>query len=129
MEILLGPSVLDEYGEMAGIITMEDIIEEIVGEVQDEYDAHENMNIRKISSRVYDVKGYLSLHDLNDALHLHLDSETSDSIGGLLIDQLGHLPKTNEMIYLEDGTRLQVIRMQQSRIDEVRISIPKHKEE
>lgn len=121
--------VLDEYGELAGIITLEDIIEEIVGEVQDEYDAHEKANIRQVSQRVYDVKGYISLHDLNDALNLSLDSEDYDSIGGLVIDRLHRIPEINDTIYLEDGTRIQVIKLEKQRIEEVRISIPKKKED
>ena len=119
--------VLDEYGELAGIITLEDIIEEIVGEVQDEYDAHEKANIRQVSQRVYDVKGYISLHDLNDALNLSLDSEDYDSIGGLVIDRLHRIPEINDTIYLEDGTRIQVIKLEKKRIEEVRISLPKEK--
>ncbi|MBP3853567.1 MAG: HlyC/CorC family transporter [Erysipelotrichaceae bacterium] len=119
--------VLDEYGELAGVVTLEDIIEEIVGEVRDEYDSHEDANIRQLSGRVFDVKGHLSLHDLNDALHLDLDSEDYDSIGGLVIDRLGHLPEMNDKIYLEDGTRIQVIRLSKNRILEVRISLPKEK--
>lgn len=121
--------VLDEYGELAGIITLEDIIEEIVGEVQDEYDAHENTHIRQVAARVYDVKGYISLHDVNDVLHLHLDNEDYDSIGGLVIDHLQRLPKINDTIYLEDGTRIQVTKLKKQRIEEVRISLPKEKKE
>lgn len=120
--------VLDEYGELAGVVTLEDIIEEIVGEVQDEYDSHEESNIRQLSKRVYDVKGYLSLHDLNDALDLDLDSEDYDSIGGLVIDRLGHLPQIHDKIFLEDGTRIEVTRLSKNRILEVRISLPKEKE-
>lgn len=119
--------VLDEYGELAGIITLEDIIEEIVGEVQDEYDTHENANIRQVGARVYDVKGYMSLHDLNDALHVELNSEDYDSIGGLVIDSLDRLPKVNDYITLADGTRIQVIKLEKNRIEEVRISLPKRK--
>lgn len=120
--------VLDEYGELSGIITLEDILEEIVGEVRDEYDAHEDTNIQKITQRVYDVKGYISLHDLNDALGLDLDSENYDSIGGLVIDRLKRLPEINDYIVLENGIRLQVMKIQKHRIDEVRITLPNKKE-
>ena len=85
--------VVDEYGELAGIITLEDIIEEIVGDVHDEYDEEEQENIKKINDTTYDVKGYINLHDLNDALGLNLDNEDFDSIGGLVIDALGCFPK------------------------------------
>ncbi|WP_305154605.1 HlyC/CorC family transporter, partial [uncultured Dubosiella sp.] len=107
--------VLDEYGEVAGIVTVEDIVEEIVGEVQDEYDAHEMENIQKIDDHTYDVKGFINLHDLNDELHLHLDSEDFDSIGGLIIDRLGRLPQLNDQVTLENGIILQVKKIDKNR--------------
>ena len=116
--------VLDEYGELAGIITVEDIIEELVGEVHDEYDAHEAENIRKIDDRTYVVKGHISLHDINDQLELELDSEDFDSIGGLMIDALGHIPKLGDQVTLENGVVLQVTKMHKNRIEEIRILLP-----
>lgn len=116
--------VLDEYGEVAGIVTVEDIVEEIVGEVQDEYDAHEIENIQKIDDHTYDVKGFINLHDLNDELHLHLDSEDFDSIGGLIIDRLGRLPQLNDQVTLENGIILQVKKIDKNRIEEVRLILP-----
>lgn len=121
--------VMDEYGEMAGIITLEDIIEEIVGDVHDEYDAHEEDNIIKIEDRIYDVKGFINLHDLNDALDLDLDSEDFDSIGGLVIDKLGRLPELNDEISLEDGIKIQVKTIEKNRIEDVRIILPEPKED
>ncbi|MDO4467413.1 MAG: hemolysin family protein [Bacillota bacterium] len=117
--------VLDEYGELTGIITLEDIIEEIVGEVQDEYDGHEALNIQKINERLYKVKGYLSLHDLNEALDLNLDSEDYDSVGGLVIDALEHFPVLRDQITLEDGTTIRVSKIIKNRIEEVYILLPK----
>lgn len=116
--------VLDEYGELAGILTVEDIIEEIVGEVQDEYDASEKDNIRKVRERVFEVKGYISLNDLNDELDLDLNSEDFDSVGGLVIEKLGHLPKLGESILLENGVLIRVTKLNKNRIEEVVMELP-----
>lgn len=124
--------VMDEYGELAGIITLEDIIEEIVGEVHDEYDSHEDDNIRETAPREYDIKGYMLLHDINDALDLNLDSEDFDSVGGLVIDHLGRLPEVGDEIVLEDGTKLQVKAIEKNHIEEIHMILPepnKEKEE
>lgn len=121
--------VLDEYGELAGILTVEDIIEEIVGEVQDEYDTSENDNIKKVRDGVYDVKGYLSLHDLNDELDLELDSADFDSIGGLIIEKSGQIPNLGQSIVLDNGIILRVTKIQKNRIEEVQIEIPPKTEE
>ena len=121
--------VLDEYGELAGIVSLEDIVEEIVGEVQDEYDAHEMENIKKIDEFTYDIKGFISLHDLNDELGLKLDSEDFDSIGGLVIDKLGRLPDLNDEVRLENDILLQVQKINKNRIEEIRLRFPEPKEE
>ena len=121
--------VLDEYGEVSGIVSLEDIVEEIVGEVQDEYDGYETENIKKIDDRTLDVKGYISLHDLNDELDLKLDSEDFDSIGGLVIDRLGRLPHLNDQVTVENGIILQVKKICRNRIEEIRMILPEVKEE
>ncbi|MGM9911952.1 HlyC/CorC family transporter [Floccifex sp.] len=121
--------VVDEYGELAGIITLEDIIEEIVGDVHDEYDEEEQENIKKINDTIYDVKGYINLHDLNDALDLDLDSEDFDSIGGLVIDALGRFPQQYDTVTLENGIKIKVVSLDKNRIEEVRLYLPTPQEE
>lgn len=83
--------LIDEYGGFSGIVTMEDIIEEIVGDINDEYDESHEM-IHKISDNRFIVDGNVSLEDLNEATGADLESETSETIGGLLIDQIGEIP-------------------------------------
>lgn len=116
--------VLDEYGEVAGILTVEDIIEEIVGEVQDEFDEEENENVQQVAPYQFKVKGYLSLHDLNDELNLHLASEDFDSIGGLIIETLGRFPTLGESVKLENGTiQATVVALQKNRIEEILLTL------
>lgn len=83
--------LIDEYGGFSGIVTMEDIIEEIVGDIDDEYDVSHEL-IHKISDNRFIVDGSVSLDDLNDATGADLESETSETIGGFLIDQIGEIP-------------------------------------
>ena len=80
--------VLDEYGDMAGLITLEDILEEIVGEIHDEYDEKEDELVQKISDREYIIEGSMHLDDVNDHLNTELDSEDYDSLGGFIIEHL-----------------------------------------
>lgn len=116
--------VLDEYGATAGLITLEDLLEEIVGEIRDEYDKDEEELIRQISDREIIVEGSLKLDDLNDALNLNFTSEDYDSIGGYIIERLDHLPKAGEFVVLENGIRLVVDEVVKNRIDKVHIYLP-----
>ena len=79
--------VLDEYGETSGLITLEDILEEIVGEIHDEYDENEEENIKAVGEHEYIIEGSTNLDDLNDSLELNLESEDYDSLGGFIIDK------------------------------------------
>ena len=81
-------------------------------------------NIVKLNNQTYDVKGYLSLHDLNDYLDLDLDSEDFDSVGGLVIDALGRLPQTNDETTLPNGIRIKVLKVEKNRIESVRLILP-----
>ena len=116
--------VLDEYGETAGLITLEDILEEIVGEIHDEYDENEEENIREINPREYIVEGSTNLDDLNDSLDLHLESEDYDSVGGFIIEHLDRLPEEKDEITTSDGIRMVVEKLDKNRIEQVHIYLP-----
>ena len=116
--------VLDEYGDTVGLITLEDLLEEIVGEIRDEFDEEEKERIQVIGEQEYLVEGSVKLDDFNDAVGTSFDSEDYDSIGGLIIEKLDHLPEAGEAAELEDGTTLQVMEMDKNRIDKVKITLP-----
>ena len=114
--------VLDEYGATAGLITLEDMLEEIVGEIRDEYDEDEEEALIQIGPREYVVEGSMKLTDLNDYLELNLQSEDYDSIGGLVIGLLDHLPEEGEDVVI-DNVRLCVDSVEKNRIDKIHLYI------
>lgn len=116
--------VLSEYGATVGMITMEDIIEELVGEIRDEYDADEEELIQETEEGQYLVEGGMKLNDINDALNISLESEDYDSIGGLMIEKLDRLPQDQETIALENGITLRACGIQDNHIVKVLITLP-----
>ncbi|MCD7765877.1 MAG: hemolysin family protein [Lachnospiraceae bacterium] len=116
--------VLDEYGETVGIVSLEDLLEEIVGDIRDEYDADEANLIRQISEREYQIEGSVRLDDINDALGLALESEACDSIGGLVIELLDDLPEEQDAVAMEDGTQIRVLKMEENKIELVLLLLP-----
>lgn len=90
--------VLDEYGICIGLITIEDLIEEIIGDIKDEYDTEEHNNIIKVDDTHYNVDGSIKLDDLNDALNLKIESEDYDSLGGYITELLDHIPAKGESV-------------------------------
>ncbi len=121
--------VLDEYGSTAGLVTLEDLLEEIVGEIRDEYDEDEEEPIREIQpGREYIVLGSSKLDDINEALGTHLESDDYDSVGGYIIEQLDCLPREGESVTLEDGMHLVVDELDKNRIELVHIWLPEHQE-
>lgn len=119
--------VLNEYGATVGMITMEDLLEEIVGEIRDEYDEDEEELIQQIDERSYLVEGSMKLSDINDELGTELESEDYDSIGGLIIENLDRLPEDEETIETEQGITLQVKGVNQNRIVKVLMTLPEKK--
>lgn len=120
--------VLDEYGVTSGIITMEDLIEEIVGEIRDEYDDDEDDFIRKLSDNEYDIDASIKLDDLNDALNTTLKSNNYDSLGGLVIELLDKLPDEGE-IATTDNITLKVTKVAKNRIERILLTISETKED
>ncbi len=112
--------VLDEYGATAGLITLEDMLEEIVGEIRDEYDEDEEDEVRELAPDEYLVNGSAKLDDLNERLGLKLESEDYDSIGGLVIGLLDHLPEEGESVEYEN-LRFVVEHVEKNRIEKIRI--------
>ena len=121
--------VLDEYGSTAGLITFEDLLEEIVGEIRDEYDSAEEELIQQVGPNEYIIEGSMKLDDINDALELSLDSEDYDSIGGLIIELLDHLPQVGESVTTADGIRLVVDSLDKNRIEKVHMYLPQENTE
>ncbi len=114
--------VLNEYGATAGIITLEDLLEEIVGEIRDEYDSDEEDDIRKISDTEYVASGSAKLDEINDMLDLSLESDDYDSIAGHIIQLMEHLPEAGEQV--TDGNITYVVEaVDKNRIDQVRIFV------
>lgn len=116
--------VLSEYGATVGMITVEDLLEEIVGEIRDEYDADEAELFKQISDNEYEVGGSLKLDDINDVLETRFDSEDYDSIGGIMIELLDRFPTEGESVVTEDGITLTAKKVENNRIETVTILLP-----
>ena len=119
--------LIDEYGGLSGMVTMEDIIEEIVGEIEDEFDKEDKL-IEKINDRTYMVEGKAELSYIADELNLHLDSENHETVGGLVLELLGFIPedgsKGDTCIYdREDKIRLTTVKVDENRIEKVKLEI------
>lgn len=114
--------VLDEYGATSGILTMEDLIEEIVGDIRDEYDANEEDDITKIDDENYILLGIAKLDDIDELLGIKIQSEDYDSISGHIINLLGHFPCAGESV-TDEFARYTVIESSKNRIDKVKLHI------
>lgn len=121
--------VLDEYGTTAGLITLEDLLEEIVGEIRDEYDTDEEDSIIQLNEREFMVLGSTNLEDLCESLNLDFTSDDYDTIGGYLIGLLDHVPEKNEIIITDDDILLRVDQMDKNRIEKIYIKKPEVKSE
>jgi len=115
--------VIDEYGGVSGLVTIEDILEVIVGEIEDEFDDEEADDIRKIGKHSYAVNALTTLDDFNDYFRTKYDIDEHDTIGGLLIHKLGHLPERGEIVTIE-GYKYKVINADNRRLIQLQVRIP-----
>jgi len=118
--------VLDEYGVTAGLVTLEDLLEEIVGEIRDEYDSDEEDAIIQLSQYEYMVLGSTNLNDVNDELSMEFESDDYDTIGGYCLQLLDHLPQKNETIFTEDGAVIKIKEVDKNRIERIYIRVPEN---
>ena len=115
--------VLDEYGGTAGVVTIEDVVEEIVGEIVDEYEEFQDEPVRKIDDQTIEVDARCHVDELNDELNIEIpEDENYETIGGFAFAKLGHIPRSGEA-FEQDNLKFTVIDVEQRKINRVRIDI------
>lgn len=117
--------VVDEYGGVSGLVTIEDILEEIVGDIEDEFDhdSAEDTEIRKVGDNIYMIKALTTVEDFNDKFGTRFSDQEFDTVGGLVSHAFGHLPERNEKILL-DGIEFKVINADTRRLIQLRVKLP-----
>lgn len=116
--------VVDEYGGVSGLVTIEDILEVIVGEIEDEFDDIDVAEIRQIGRKTYTVNALTSVDDFNDYFATNYNTEEQDTIGGLVIHKLGHLPGRGESVFI-DEYKFKVTNADSRRLVQLQVRIPK----
>ena len=112
--------VVDEYGGVSGLVTIEDVIEQIIGEIDDEFDIEDDQNIRKEAERQFSVRGITRLEEFNDYFGTQLADDGFDTVAGLVMKRLGRLPRRGETLSI-DGLEFRVVRADRRRIDALRV--------
>jgi magnesium and cobalt transporter len=116
--------VVDEYGGVSGLLTIEDVLEQIVGDIGDEYDVDEVEGIRKEAERTFAVPALTRIEEFNDVFDTRFSDEDADTIGGLVLHELGRMPRRGEAIQL-GGLELKVLRADRRRIETLRVTTPR----
>jgi magnesium and cobalt transporter len=115
--------IIDEYGSVAGLITMEDVIEQIVGQIDDEYDTEDEKNIRREGERAFQVRGSTRIGEFNDYFNAQFPDDANDTVAGLVTQHFGRLPRRGEVAMLE-GYEFRVIRGDRRRLEALRVTTP-----
>ncbi len=116
--------VVDEYGGISGLVTIEDVIEQIVGEIDDEFDVEDDSNIRRESERQFTVRGVTRIEEFNEYFSVTLPEGEYDTVAGLVMKQLGRLPRRGEVLNIE-GFEFRVVRADRRRVDLLRATSPR----
>ena len=116
--------VVDEYGGVSGLLTIEDVLEQIVGDIGDEYDVDESEGIRKEADRSWTVPALTRIEDFNQAFGTRFSDEECDTIGGLILHELGRMPRRGEAVQI-GGLELKVTRADRRRIETLRVTTPR----
>ncbi|WP_346350828.1 CNNM family magnesium/cobalt transport protein CorC [Oceanimonas sp. AH20CE76] len=119
--------VVDEFGGVSGLVTIEDILELIVGDIEDEFDAEESAEIRQISKRVFSVAALTDIDDFNDFFNSDFSDEEADTVGGLVMHAFGHLPSKGEQLEL-NGFVFKVAHADRRRLLQLQVKIPDNQE-
>ena len=114
--------VVDEFGAVSGLVTIEDILEQIVGDIEDEFDEEEIADIRQLSRHTYAVRALTDIDDFNAQFNTHFDDEEVDTIGGLIMQAFGYLPKRGEEISLEN-LQFKVTSADSRRLIQLRVTV------
>ncbi|MFU2078512.1 CNNM family magnesium/cobalt transport protein CorC [Avibacterium endocarditidis] len=115
--------VVDEFGAVSGLVTIEDILEQIVGDIEDEFDEEDVADIRQLSRHTYAVRALTDIEDFNQQFHTHFADEEVDTVGGVVMQAFGHLPKRGEEITLET-LHFKVTSADSRRIIQLRVTVP-----
>ena len=116
--------VIDEYGHVSGVVTIEDVLEQIVGDIEDEHDIDDDSFIKELDERSYTVKGITTIEDFNEYFGSHFDAEQFDTIGGIVAKEFGYLPKREEKVIVE-GFAFKVLNADSRRIRLLHITCPR----
>jgi magnesium and cobalt transporter len=116
--------VVDEYGGVSGLVTIEDAIEQIVGDIDDEFDVDEEHDIRREGERQFLVRGATPITEFNDFFGVSLSDEAFDTVAGLVMQQLGRMPRRGETLQVE-GLELKVLRADRRRVEALKVTTPR----
>ncbi|EQB8918005.1 CNNM family magnesium/cobalt transport protein CorC [Vibrio fluvialis] len=115
--------VVDEFGGVSGLVTIEDILEEIVGDIEDEFDDEEQLDIRKLSKHTYAVKALTTIEEFNNTFGTRFSDEEVDTVGGLVMTAFGHLPARGEVVEI-DRYNFKVTAADNRRVVQLQVTVP-----